>query len=724
MIGVLTEKPSAARNFAKALGGVSGTYNGEQYVIVNLRGHVYEFKKDPSEHVPANQKKQYHSWNMEYLPWDETLFSWERTQKKDVSALISQNKKTLASCDEIAIATDEDPSGEGGLLAWEFLLETGLSGKKTTRIHFDDEAASSIQKGFKSRVLIPSYQMDKEFMMADYRCKWDYLSMQWTRIATFYGDGRSVLRQGRLKSLMVLMTGDALKAVANYKKVPYYQNRFRDENGNVFTNPEEPIFPVKDEVPDTYTDSPVVVDSTSMKRTPPRELLDLAGLSAILSARGVKAKAVLATYQKMYEAQIVSYPRTEDKVITPEQFNELLPLADKIADVVGVDKSLLTHRTPRSTHVKTGGSHGANRPGTNVPSSLDALTSYGNCAPAIYEILAKNYLAMLSEDYEYEHQTGHLEKYPAFKGTANIPKKQGWKAVFSDADDEDDGTGKALGKTASPFIHEGFPPKPPVPTMKWLMKQLKKHNVGTGSTRAGTYADVTSDSAKYPLLQEKRGKLSMTQYGQMSYGLLPGMHIGSIDLTENVLRQMKEISEGKLQVDACLHEIQQMILDDIAVMKQNSVTMRKELGIVEQQQKEKFTGTWNGKNVSFSREWGGHRFTDKECEALCNGDEIEINGLTSKSGNTYGVRGKLAEQTYNEHKFVGFSRTGFAGNNDGIPDEWCKHKFTDEEKEDLKAGKSVHLEGCVSKKGNVFACDVHFGKNEKGYDSIIPEFNK
>ena len=52
MIGILTEKPSAARNFAKALGGMSGTYQGQPYVIVNARGHLYEYA-DPHEQVPA-----------------------------------------------------------------------------------------------------------------------------------------------------------------------------------------------------------------------------------------------------------------------------------------------------------------------------------------------------------------------------------------------------------------------------------------------------------------------------------------------------------------------------------------------------------------------------------------------------------------------------------------------------------------------------------------------
>ena len=149
-----------------------------------------------------------------------------------------------------------------------------------------------------------------------------------------------------------------------------------------------------------------------MKSTAPPKLIDLASLSAKLSTSGVSAKEVLNTYQKMYEAKVVSYPRTEDKVITPEQFNDLLPLVDKIAGVVGVDTSLLTHKSPRSTHVKTGGAHGANRPGPNVPKKLDDLVQYGSCAPMIYEILAKNYLAMLAEDYEYEQQKGHVTDYP------------------------------------------------------------------------------------------------------------------------------------------------------------------------------------------------------------------------------------------------------------------------------------------------------------------------
>ena len=81
--------------------------------------------------------------------------------------------------------------------------------------------------------------------------------------------------------------------------------------------------------------------------------------------------------------------------------------------------------------------HGANRPGLNVPKSLSDLDKYGPGAQDIYVMLAKNYLAMLAEDYEYESQKGHLEKYPAFTATANVPVKAGWHAVSYDASDDD-----------------------------------------------------------------------------------------------------------------------------------------------------------------------------------------------------------------------------------------------------------------------------------------------
>lgn len=727
MIGILCEKPSAMRNFEKALGASSathsGTFNGEAYTLTCARGHLYSFVS-PEAQVDKSLSDRYKSWNVENLPWDEKDFKWIYEPNPGVQKELGQIKKVLSKCDEIIIATDDDPTGEGELLAWEILHELKFRPKKWSRMYFEDESVKELQKAFKNRKSIASMQTDKDYIKAFYRARWDFLSMQWTRIATKMGDGKSVLREGRLKSAMVLLVGDQLKAVAAYKKIPYYQNRFKDENGVIYTSANEPSFPKKEDVPLKYHDSDVVVDDKSMKSTVPPKMLDLAGLASRLSHK-YPSKLVSDVYQKMYEAQIVSYPRTEDKVISPEQFNDLLPLVDKIAVVVGVDPKLLTHRTPRSTHVKTGQAHGANRPGTTVPKSLADLASFGTCAADIYQLLATNYLATLAEDYEYEFQKGHLADYPDFKGTASVPKKQGWKAIYSDDDITDDDS-KGLGTRAKPFIHEGFPPKPTAPTMKWLMKQLEKYDVGTGATRVTTYSEITDSKTRWPILKDTRGKITMTEYGNMSYGLLPGTNIGSLAITEQLYADMKAIADGKKNPESCLYDIQRMIREDIIIMKQNGEAMRKELNIMPSSNNdvERYEGTWNGQSVKFKRVWSGHTFTDEECEKLCAGEEIEIEAVSAKTGKSFRCRGILAEQEFKGKTYVGFQSQGFVNSakSSGVPDEWCQHKFTDDEKSMLEAGLSVACDDFVSKKGSKFSAKVHYGKNDKGYMGIIPEF--
>ena len=574
MVGILTEKPSAAKNFSKALGGMDGSFNGEKYLIVNSRGHLFGYKM-PENQVPKELSEKYSNWNINLLPWNEKDFSWVREKKNGAESFLKVIKEKLGTVDEIVIATDVDPTGEGFLLAAEIIEELKLKPKKFSRMYFIDESVKEIQKAFKERKIIPSIQNDKEYKMATYRSRFDLLSMQFTRIAKACGDGKSVLRQGRLKSAMVKITGDGLNNLQNYKKIPYYQNRFRDNNGNIFKNDEEPRFEKETDVPQKYNESRVVIDSKEVRYSKPPKLLDLAGLSAILASKGVKAKEVLEVYQKMYDDQVVSYPRTEDKVISEEQFKELLPFIDKIANIVGIDKNLLTHREPRPSHVKNGGAHGANRPGINVPDSLYELKKYGDIAPQIYEVLAKNYLAMLAEDYKYEQQKGHLLLYPAFKGQSNVPLDMGFKLIFNTDNDSDDekeeknDSGKGLGDIAKPFIYQGFPKKPPTPTMKWLMKQLEKYDVGTGATRTSIYADVTDSSAKYPLLIEKKGKLSMTEFGQLSYQLLPGTHIGDLKITEELQHDMKDIGSNIKNMDVCLAKMQQYVIDDIKIMTEN-----------------------------------------------------------------------------------------------------------------------------------------------------------
>ncbi|NKR80256.1 hypothetical protein GS491_24090 [Rhodococcus hoagii] len=227
--------------------------------------------------------------------------------------------------------------------------------------------------------------------------------------------------------------------------------------------------------------------------------MDLAALSSLLSKKGFGAKNVLETYQKMYEVQVVSYPRTEDKFISPEQFNELLPLVDAIAAVVGVDSAALS--TARRARV-TSSLVGRTVPTARAPTSLPAWPrgeEIRRAGPGNLRGAGEELFDDAGRGLRVRPAPGHVEKYPTFVGSLNVPAVLGWKGVFVVEDDDTDEPEPAsgattLGKLAEPFVHEGFQARPPHPTMSWLMKQLEKRSVGTGATRTSTYAEVTNNA--------------------------------------------------------------------------------------------------------------------------------------------------------------------------------------------------------------------------------------
>ncbi|MFK0249567.1 type IA DNA topoisomerase [Amycolatopsis azurea] len=721
--GILTEKPSAARHLATALGGMSDTYRGERFVITHARGHLYEFVT-PHAMVSGSPGlvAKYQQWDLDNLPWDPEELDWSLKPVSGSGPITNDVQRQLRGCAEIVIATDLDPTGEGGLIAVNALEELGLQATTWTRMYFTDETASSLRKAFQSRQTVVSLRDLDEYKKARYRSQFDFLSMQFTRVATNIArsSGRNVvLRQGRLKSAMVRLVGDQLKAHDDYVKKPFFQNRFRDENDVVYTNPDEPRFDHKSQVPRRYASSPVVLDGTTVKRTAPPPLLDLASLSSLLADKNIKAKLVLTTYQKMYEAQVVSYPRTEDKTITPEQFDELAPLADSIADIVSMDRSLLTHRAPRPTHVQPRGAHGANRPGPRVPRSLDTVESdYGPVGRLIYETLAKNYLAMLADDYRYEQQRGHVEKYPGFVGVANVPLSPGWKVIFSpDADENEPAAG--LGRTAEPLIFEGANKRPEHPTMRWLMKQLENRDVGTGATRTSTYADVTSTTAKYPLLVEKGRKLHLANAGQMSWHLLPGTWIGDLKLTEKVYADMRDIAAGTATADTCLEIVADWVVHDMAVMQQNAKTMRTALGLRQSPDPVRARGVWlaapdGPKKITFKKIWSDHLFTDDEVTRLLAGDTISFQAI-DRTGATFIARGRLGPGTYRGRQFVGFQPEA-----PDRPTVWCGRTFSPDEVQVLEAGHSLDIDDFISpSSGNPFGCSVTWNP---ATSKIVPDF--
>ncbi len=675
---IITEKPSAAKNFAKALGGQSGHYADFDYTITNLRGHVMQFK-EPEEMVPADLTTAYKSWALKRLPWDLSQMNWSRTYIKGrngTKALLDDLRRQARSgYDALIIATDTDPSGEGELLAWEAINAIRWSGQ-VLRANFLDESKRGIQAAMNHLRDVSDQWRDGDYVKGESRSRWDFASMQLTRIATTAAKKagfKVVAREGRLKSVIVWKVYDQLEAIASYVKTPFFEVKFKDPAGHIYGRklPEGDIVPWRYQNKTAGTgdlanfhESPVVNEKHEQKTQIPGRLLDLAGLAAVLAPKGFASEEVLTTYQKMYEAQIVSYPRTEDKNVTPGQFFELLPLIDQIAAVVGVDRRLLTHREPRfGSHVRNEGSHGANRPGSKIPATLGELSKYGKSGPAIYETLAKNYLATLAENYIYDHVTANLADYPEFVTMFNVPVALNYKAVYdtyatyqTDDEQESSPTSKEVGPTAQPYLAEGANKKPTHPSTKWIMAFLEKHNVGTGATRVSTLSEMTRPGS---MMKEARGRLTLTDTGYVSAIMVADTWIASPKITKRLFDMMHAVGEFKMPMTELLDSVTKVVEHDMPIIVANADKLAPKLGtpkpVAAKPRKvvEKVTGVWQGQEVAFAKTWSDHTFTDEEIARLLRGEEISF-ASKSKRGKSYTATGKLAKQTFKGATFYGF----------------------------------------------------------------------
>ena len=313
----------------------------------------------------------------------------------------------------------------------------------------------------------------------------------------------------------------------------------------------------------------------------------------------------------------------------------------------------------RSKHRATEAAHGANRPGVKVPSSLESLSKYGPSAQAIYRTLALNYLAILGEDYQFDRVTAELKLYPDFKTGFNVPVQLNYKAIFDDNDSDDDSNSVSdvVGPEAEPFVYQGANPKPTRPSADWIGKFLEKHNIGTGATRLGVQAQLTS--GKNAFIKDQKGFYTLTQPGTIAAVLVRDSWIGSPNITKQLFDHMDEVGKLNESPAIVVNSATRVIEHDLPIILKNSRELTQFVGkqvkaTKKYAAKPKTKGQLtNGKAVEFSSTWGGHKFTEGEIQQLLAGQVISF-AAKSKAGKAYTASGMLKEQTYKGKKFWGF----------------------------------------------------------------------
>ena len=161
------------------------------------------------------------------------------------------------------------------------------------------------------------------------------------------------------------------------------------------------------------------------------------------------------------------------------------------------------------------------------------------------------------------------------------------------------------------------------------------------------------------MLTEKRGKLGLTETGNVSAIMVKDTWIASPKITKRLFEMMDQVGRFEMTMVQVLDSATKVVEHDMPIMLDNAQTLETLLGkpkpSIKKPRKtsEKMTGIWQGQEITFAREWSGHVFTDEELQKLLTGSEVSF-PAKSKRGKSYTAVGKMAKQTFKGNTFYGF----------------------------------------------------------------------
>lgn len=320
---ILTEKPSVAKDFAKALGCTYSTTekcfkkaDGSVY-IVNCVGHLFELDE------PAAYNPEFKNWKTLPIVPDQFHYHVNPSVKDTAKAVINLLKKHRN--DEILIATDADREGE--IIARECLKAAGITDTSKIKRFWVSQALTSavILDGIQKAKALGNYNMLADQGFARQHSDW-LVGINGTRFIT--NKAASLFTVGRVQTSVLSAISARCASIANFKPEKYYEiaATFTAPDGTTITgllvdSAENTRFTTDSEVSkiQPYLNQPAkLLDLKSEKKEIlPPQLYSLNDLQKdSFHFFNYSADTTLKLVQKLYEDyKCVSYPRTPSKVM-------------------------------------------------------------------------------------------------------------------------------------------------------------------------------------------------------------------------------------------------------------------------------------------------------------------------------------------------------------------------------------------------------------------------
>ncbi len=349
----IAEKPSVAQEFAKALhvnaGRRDGYLESEEAIITWCVGHLVTMS------YPEVYDMKYKKWNMNTLPFIPDTYLYEvipavEKQFKIVSGLL--NRKDV---DCIYVCTDSGREGEYIYRLVE--QQANVKDKVRKRVWIDSQTEEEILRGIREAKDLSEY--DNLSDAAYLRAKEDYLmGINFSRALTLkYGNSISdflktkytVVSVGRVMTCVLGMVVRREREIRGFVKTPFYRvNADFDCNGATITGEWKAVEGSEYFLsPKLYKDNGFLarkeaeafaekimaieprqgivelVEKKKEKKNPPL-LFNLAELQNECSKLfKISPDETLRITQELYEKKLVTYPRTDARVLSTAVSKEI-----------------------------------------------------------------------------------------------------------------------------------------------------------------------------------------------------------------------------------------------------------------------------------------------------------------------------------------------------------------------------------------------------------------
>ena len=473
----IAEKPSVAREFANALKvngrSADGYIESENAVVTWCVGHLVTMS------YPEVYDMKYKRWSLETLPflpkeWKYQVIDSVKKQFGIVSGLLNR-----ADVDTIYVCTD---SGREGEYIYRLVAQmAGVQGKKQKRVWIDSQTEEEILRGIREAKDLSEY--DHLADSAYLRAKEDYLmGINFSRALTLkYGPSvsnymrcsdRTVISVGRVMTCVLGMVVRREREIREFVKTPFYRvigtfgpagisidgewravegSRYYGtpclykENGFKERKDAEALIAWLWERENGSENSGTILKVEKKKETKnPPLLYNLAELQNDCSKMfKISPDQTLKVVQELYERKLVTYPRTDARVLSTAVAKEISknigglthyePLAAFASEAMqaGLWKNIAKTRYVNDKQITD---HYAIIP---TGQGLGALRSLPELNRKIYQVIVRRFLsifypAAIYQKYAVEMDVKGEHFFAGFKvlkeagylKVAEIPKKK------------------------------------------------------------------------------------------------------------------------------------------------------------------------------------------------------------------------------------------------------------------------------------------------------------